>query len=108
MGLRALDLIDLLEEFVSQHGDDTEVAVAVTVSSQPLRQEIGGAALDREIRQPDEPDPNPDGPPLVWLIPIAPGADTNPYAPRRACIPRVSDDELKALGLSSSTPPSGA
>src|SRR3712207_876198 len=98
--VRAVDLIHLLEEFVAQHGDDTEVAVAVTVSSQPLRQEIGGVALDREIRQPDEPDPDPDGPPQLWLITIAPGAYAGPFAPRRACIPQASDDELQALRLS--------
>jgi hypothetical protein len=87
--VRAVDLISLLQEFVSQHGDKTEIAIAVTGLSQPLRQDIGGAALDREIRQPDEPDPDPTGPPLVWLIPIAPGPHVNPYAPRRACIPSV-------------------
>jgi hypothetical protein len=83
---RATDLIQALQELVSQHGDETEVAVAINLS-RPLRQEVAGLAVDREIRQDDEPDLT--GPPLVWLITIAPDDDTNPYAPRRACIPRV-------------------
>jgi hypothetical protein len=110
MGLPVLELIQLLQEVVREHGDDTEVAVAVPLGWQPFRQEIMGFALDREVRQPDEPDPDPDGPPLVWLLTgtPGPGSDIDPYAPRRACTPRVSDEELKALGLDPSGPPPDA
>ena len=90
MSARAVDLIGMLQEFVSQHGEETAVAVAVNMS-RPYRLEITGLAVDQEIREADERERT--GPPLVWLITDAPDDDADPYAPRRACIPRVVPDE---------------
>jgi hypothetical protein len=67
---RAVTIIELLQEFVAQHGDETEVAVAVPG---PRRQEIMALGFDQEIRGGD--DPEPTGPPLVWLIVDEPAAD---------------------------------
>jgi len=86
MRVRAADLIQALQEFVAKHGEDTQVAVAVNLS-RPYRLEIAGMAVDSDIRRPDE--PALPGPPLVWLTTDAPDEDTSPYAPRRACVPRV-------------------
>lgn len=83
MSVSASALLELLQEFVSQHGDEAEVAVAINLS-RPYPLEVTGVAVDSEIREDDEPALS--GPPLVWLITDAPDDDTNPYVPRRACI----------------------
>ena len=67
---RAITIIELLQEFVAQHGEETEVAVAVPG---PRRQEIMALGVDQEIRRAD--DPEPTGLPLVWLIVDEPAAD---------------------------------
>jgi len=67
---RAVTIIELLQEFVAQHGEETEVAVAVPG---PRRQEIMALGVDQEIRRADEPEPT--GAPLVWLIVDEPAAD---------------------------------
>jgi hypothetical protein len=88
MGVTAVTLISLLQEYVAKYGDDTEVAVAAHLSL-PMRQELMGVAADREVRRPDEQPPL--DPPLLWLITGAPAPGVDPYAPRYACIPRVYD-----------------
>jgi hypothetical protein len=65
---RAITIIELLQEFVAQHGEETEVAVPG-----PRRQEIMALGVDQEIRRAD--DPEPTGLPLVWLIVDEPAAD---------------------------------
>jgi hypothetical protein len=72
----AITIIELLQEFVAQYGEETEVAVAVPG---PRRQEIMALALDQEIRRADEPQST--GPPLVWLIVDEP--DAGALAPPR-------------------------
>ncbi len=67
---RAITIIELLQGFVAQHGEETEVAVAVPG---PRRQEIMALGVDQEIRRAD--DPEPTGLPLVWLIVDEPAAD---------------------------------
>jgi hypothetical protein len=67
---RASTIIELLQEFVAQHGEETEAAVAVPG---PRRQEIMALGVDQEIRRAD--DPEPAGSPLVWLIVDEPAAD---------------------------------
>jgi hypothetical protein len=67
---RAITIIELLQQFVAQHGEETEVAVAVPG---PRRQEIMAVGFDQEIRRAD--DPEPTGRPLVWLIVDEPAAD---------------------------------
>ena len=69
MGIPALTIIQLLQEFVALHGEETEVAVAVPG---PRRQEIMALAVDQDIRRPD--DPGSTGLPLVWLIVDEPAA----------------------------------
>ncbi len=70
MSTRAITIIELLQEFVAQHGEETEVAVAVPG---PRRQEIMALGVDQEIRRAD--DPEPTGLPLVRLIVDEPAAD---------------------------------
>lgn len=70
MSTSAITIIELLQEFVEQHGEETEVAVAVPG---PRRQEIMALGVDQKIRRAD--DPEPTGPPLVWLIVDEPAAD---------------------------------
>ncbi len=76
--VRGTVLTGLLQELVDQHGEDTEVAVVIDRS----RQEITALAVDREVREPDEPALR--GAPLIWLISDEPG-DGPP--PRRASLP---------------------
>jgi hypothetical protein len=68
---RAITIIELLQGFVAQHGEETEVAVAVPG---PRRQEIMALGVDQEIRRAD--DPESTGLPLVWLIVDEPSADS--------------------------------
>jgi hypothetical protein len=70
MSTRAITIIELLQEFVAQHGEETEIAVAVPG---PRRQEIMALGVDQEIRRADDPESN--GRPLVWLIVDQPAAD---------------------------------
>lgn len=63
-------MIELLQGFVAQHGEETEVAVAVPGLR---RQEIMALGVDQEIRQAE--DSEPTGLPLVWLIVDEPAAD---------------------------------
>ncbi len=70
MSTRAITIIELLQEFVAQHGEETEVAVAVPG---PRRQEIMALGVDEEIRRAD--DPELTGSPLVWPIVDEPAAD---------------------------------
>jgi hypothetical protein len=77
---RAITIIELLQEFVAQHGEETEVAVAVPG---PRRQEIMAVGVDQEIRRAD--DPEPTGLPLVWLIVDEPAADAL-APPRHAAV----------------------
>jgi hypothetical protein len=77
---RAITIIELLQGFVAQHGEETEIAVAVPG---PRRQEIMALCVDREIRGAD--DPEPTGLPLVWLIVDQPAADALP-PPRHATV----------------------
>jgi hypothetical protein len=66
----ATTIIELLQGFVAQFGEETEVAVAVPG---PRRQEIMALGVDQEIRRAD--DDEPTGVPLVWLIVDEPTAD---------------------------------
>jgi hypothetical protein len=77
---RAITIIELLQEFVAQHGQETEVAVAVPG---PRRQEIMALGVGQEIRRAD--DPKPTGLPLVWLIVDEPTADAL-LPPRHATV----------------------
>ena len=83
MSTPAITIIELLQEFVAQHGEETEVAVAVPG---PRRQEIMALGVDQEIRRAD--DPEPTGRPLVWLIVDEPDADAL-APPRHATVREV-------------------
>jgi hypothetical protein len=88
MGVTAVTLISLIQEYVAKYGDDTEVAVAIHLSV-PMRQELMGVAADREVRKPDEQPPL--DPPQLWLIT---GAPTLAWTPTRRGTPasRASTD----------------
>jgi hypothetical protein len=83
VGTRAITIIELLQEFVAQHGEETEVAVAIPG---PRRQEIMALGVDHEIRRAD--DLEPTGLPLVWLMVDEPAADSL-APPRHATVREV-------------------